>query len=173
MKPGLICMAAHSGRAIVPTAFTATRCWRIPGRWTDLVIPKPFSTVFMLGGHPIYVPKDATHRELTRCLLKVQADMDCLTGLARLLAERKCRTADEIAAIMAPGDESAKAPLNGPASGLRVLPRMALRGTNKGPINAITRIEARIRVTRVSPSGPGGRAVLILARSVAADRCRG
>jgi lysophospholipid acyltransferase (LPLAT)-like uncharacterized protein len=101
VKPGLILMAARSGRAVVPTAFAATSCWRIPGRWTDLVVPKPFSTAYALGGQPIYVPKEATDREFTKCLLQVQAEMDRLSGLAEELARRRCRTPDEIATVLA------------------------------------------------------------------------
>jgi lysophospholipid acyltransferase (LPLAT)-like uncharacterized protein len=108
-KPGLILIAARSGRAIVPTAFAATSCWRIPGRWTDLVIPKPFSRVYALGGQPIYVPKEANQREFTQFLFQVQGEMDRLNGLAVVLAQKKCRNATQIEAVVAAGRESAKA----------------------------------------------------------------
>jgi lysophospholipid acyltransferase (LPLAT)-like uncharacterized protein len=105
VKPGLVLMAARSGRAIVPTAFVSSRCWRIPGRWTDLVIPKPFARAYALGGRPIYVAKDATQREFTLSLLEVQAEMDRLSALAAELARRNCRTDAEIAAVLTDSQE--------------------------------------------------------------------
>jgi lysophospholipid acyltransferase (LPLAT)-like uncharacterized protein len=82
IKPGLAYLASRSGRPIVPTAFSAVRCWRIGGSWTDLMIPKPFSRVFAMTGEPITVAPDATDEELAECGRKVQAEMDRLADLA-------------------------------------------------------------------------------------------
>lgn len=58
LKPGIIFLASHAGRPIIPTAHAASRAWRIRGSWTDLMIPKPFSNVYMVAGEPIHVPPD-------------------------------------------------------------------------------------------------------------------
>src|SRR5690606_30728097 len=44
-KVGLVFLASRAGRSIVPTAFSAVRSWKIPGKWTSLVIPRPFTTI--------------------------------------------------------------------------------------------------------------------------------
>src|SRR6476620_8824708 len=59
-KVGMIFLASRSGRSIVPAAFSCARSWRIRGKWTDLVIPKPFTTVYAISGRPISVPVDAS-----------------------------------------------------------------------------------------------------------------
>jgi len=85
-KLGMVFLAAHSGRAIVPSAFAAAKCWRLQGTWTDFAIPKPFTTMYALTGKPIFVPPDATREELLAVELKVQSEMDRLTSEAEQLA---------------------------------------------------------------------------------------
>jgi lysophospholipid acyltransferase (LPLAT)-like uncharacterized protein len=87
--PGLIFLASRSGRAIVPTAFSSVRSWRIPGKWTDLEIPKPFTTVYALSGAPIPAPPDASRELLAEIQCHVQGEMDRLTLQAERLADGK------------------------------------------------------------------------------------
>jgi len=87
-KLGLVFLAAHSGRAIVPSAFAAAKCWRLPGTWTDLAIPKPFTTVYAMTGKPISVPHDATREALLAIEVVVQSEMDRLSDEAERLAHR-------------------------------------------------------------------------------------
>ena len=93
IKPGLVFLASRTGRPIVPTAFSAVRSWRIPGSWTDLMIPKPFSRVYALTGDAICVPRDADARELAECQRAVQAEMDRLADLADELVAAKGKPA--------------------------------------------------------------------------------
>jgi lysophospholipid acyltransferase (LPLAT)-like uncharacterized protein len=85
-KLGLVFLAAHSGRGIVPTAFSATRFWKVPGSWTDLAIPKPFSRVYALSGTPIFIKPDATAPEMTNALARLQLEMSRLGEQADKLA---------------------------------------------------------------------------------------
>jgi lysophospholipid acyltransferase (LPLAT)-like uncharacterized protein len=85
-KVGLVFLASHSGRRIVPTAFSAARYWKIPGRWTDLMIPKPFSSVYALSGEPIFVKPDATAAELDGALNNLHSEMSRLGEQADQLA---------------------------------------------------------------------------------------
>jgi lysophospholipid acyltransferase (LPLAT)-like uncharacterized protein len=85
-KLGLVFLAAHSGRGIVPTAFSAARYWKIPGRWTELTIPKPFSRVYALSGAPIFIKPDATALEMSDVLESVQLEMNRLGQQAEALA---------------------------------------------------------------------------------------
>ncbi len=89
LKPGMVFLAARCGRSIVPTAFSSVRCWRFRGKWTDLSIPKPFTTVYALSGPPIPVPREATEAELANIGVHLQSEMDRLTAEADQLALRK------------------------------------------------------------------------------------
>ena len=82
LKPGLVFLASRTGRAIVPTAFAASRGWSLRGSWTNLVIPKPFSTAFAITGDPIEVPPDAGREEIAVFESRVQGEMDRLAALA-------------------------------------------------------------------------------------------
>jgi len=86
MSTGTVFLASRSGRAIVPTAFSCERSWTIRGSWTGLVIPKPFSKVFLLAGDPIEVPVDLSRDKLTQYAAQIQGHMDRLDAQARRLA---------------------------------------------------------------------------------------
>ena len=72
LSAGVVFLAAHSGRAIVPAAFTCESGWRFGVGWTDLLVPKPFSKVYLLTGEPIRIPPDA---DLQSELARVQTAM--------------------------------------------------------------------------------------------------
>jgi lysophospholipid acyltransferase (LPLAT)-like uncharacterized protein len=79
---GIVYLSSRSGNAIVPTAFACSRCWRIHGSWTDLVIPRPFSRVILLAGDPIHVPPALSPRQLSQYVLQLQSEMDRLDRVA-------------------------------------------------------------------------------------------
>jgi lysophospholipid acyltransferase (LPLAT)-like uncharacterized protein len=87
MSMGIAFLASRTGRAVVPTAYSCVRCWRIRGSWTDLVIPKPFTKVFLLGGKPIRVPPDLESGQLQPYVDQIQAEMDRLNEAAELLSD--------------------------------------------------------------------------------------
>ncbi|HUG92527.1 MAG TPA: lysophospholipid acyltransferase family protein [Planctomycetaceae bacterium] len=78
LKDGIVFLAAHSGRPIVPTATACRRGWRIRGSWTDLLLPRPFTTVFAIAGSPIDVPPDLTREQLADYTSRLQTAMDRL-----------------------------------------------------------------------------------------------
>ncbi len=86
MSTGTIFLASRSGRAIIPTAFACESSWAIRGSWTNLVIPKPFSKVFLLAGDPIEVPADVSRDNLTQYAAQIQGQMDHLDAQAQRLA---------------------------------------------------------------------------------------
>ena len=88
MSVGIAFLASRTGRAVVPTAYSCARCWTIRGSWTDLVIPKPFTKVFLLGGKPIKVPADVETSQLQQYTDRIQAEMDRLNTAAELLSAR-------------------------------------------------------------------------------------
>ncbi len=78
MQSGIVFLASHTGRAIVPTAYACIRSWRIKGNWTDLLMPKPFTKIFLLAGEPVKVPPDLSREEVARYSALVQDAMDRL-----------------------------------------------------------------------------------------------
>jgi len=93
LKLGIAFLAAHTGRAIVPSGFAATRDWKIPGSWTNLSIPKPFATVYIMTGEPIPVPREASREVMAAILAQVQGEMDRLTEACEQLAHPNVATA--------------------------------------------------------------------------------
>jgi lysophospholipid acyltransferase (LPLAT)-like uncharacterized protein len=85
LKPGIVFLASHSGRKIVPTAFTCRRSWSIKGNWTDMLLPKPFTRITVVGGQPLEVPENLSREGLAEYLGKLTALMqDCEQKAKRL-----------------------------------------------------------------------------------------
>lgn len=78
MKAGAVFIASQLGRRIVPSAYSATSAWRPKGNWTDMLIPKPFSTVYVAMGTPIEVPGELPRDQLDRYVELVQQRMNQL-----------------------------------------------------------------------------------------------
>ncbi len=78
MKSGIVFLASHSGRSVIPTAFSATSYWKFQGSWTSIWIPKPFSKVFYLVGEPITVPENLSRDQLNDYTELVQEKMEDL-----------------------------------------------------------------------------------------------
>ena len=85
MSRGAVFLASRSGRALVPTAFACERSWNIPGSWSELVIPKPFSKVYLLAGDPIKVPADLSRDQLSQFAAQFQEQMDRIDARAHRL----------------------------------------------------------------------------------------
>ncbi len=96
MKEGIIYISSRSGRPIVPTAITGNRCWSLRGDWTDLLIPQPFSRVFLIAGRPVEVPPDLPREQFAEYARLLQAEMDRLDGIAALIAAGDDSVADQI-----------------------------------------------------------------------------
>jgi lysophospholipid acyltransferase (LPLAT)-like uncharacterized protein len=87
MKPGAVFLASQTGRRICVTAFACRRGWRFVGGWTDLLIPRPFTTIYMLAAPPLSVPPDLSRDELDRYTERVQMMLDDLYAEAERLAK--------------------------------------------------------------------------------------
>lgn len=78
LKAGAVFVASQLGRKIVPSAYAATRAWRWKGSWTDMLIPKPFSTVYVVLGTPIDVPAEINREQIDLISQRVQQAMDAM-----------------------------------------------------------------------------------------------
>jgi hypothetical protein len=82
VKEGIIYLASQTGRPVVPAAFSARSAWRPRGRWTDMVVPRPFSRTYVIIGSPIAVPAGLSREELEPYRQQVQRAMDAVTDEA-------------------------------------------------------------------------------------------
>ncbi len=80
VSEGIIFLAAKTGSGIVPTAFVCHNSWRVPGNWTHLTIPKPFSKVTLRAGEPIYIPADVKRADRPEFVRQIQQAMDRLNA---------------------------------------------------------------------------------------------
>lgn len=83
LKQGCVFVASQLGRSLLPGAFVVTRAWRPKGKWTDLLIPKPFSTVYVVMGEPIAIPADLSREQRDHYIALTQQAMDRLNEQAQ------------------------------------------------------------------------------------------
>lgn len=81
MKDGITYVSARTGRPVVPVAVKATRCWKIPAGWSDIMVPKPFSRVIGVTGKAIHVPADSSREQIAEYTARIQDEMDRLDAL--------------------------------------------------------------------------------------------
>lgn len=98
LKPGAVYLASQTGRKICVGAYVCCRGWRIQGSWTDMLIPKPFTTIYLLTSEPIAVPPDLSREQLQHYVGVVQTALDDLNSEA----ERVLRGAAASTAAPAP-----------------------------------------------------------------------
>jgi lysophospholipid acyltransferase (LPLAT)-like uncharacterized protein len=87
VKDGILFLASVSGRGIVPVTFAARKCWRPKGKWTDLVIPYPFTTVWLESSEPLYIPPGLTRDQLVPYRAQLQQILDDLSAHTEALAK--------------------------------------------------------------------------------------
>lgn len=89
LKPGAIFVASQLNYRILPGACSATRAWRLKASWTDMLIPLPFSTVYIAMGSPIEIPAQLSKDQLRHYTAEVQRQMDLLNEQIENLARGK------------------------------------------------------------------------------------
>ena len=86
VKDGIVYLSSQSGLPIVPVAISCSWAWRPKGRWTDMLIPMPFSQLYILGGEPIRVPQNLKPQELGPYRDQLQQAMNKMQQLADRIA---------------------------------------------------------------------------------------
>jgi lysophospholipid acyltransferase (LPLAT)-like uncharacterized protein len=77
LQPGVILAAQLTGAPILPVVAGCTRAWW-PEGWDRFCIPKPFASVTVLYGEPLYVPRDAGPAELDQCAADLEQTLNAL-----------------------------------------------------------------------------------------------
>lgn len=64
LKRGVLTAAQMTGLPLMPMTGSASRAWWFES-WDRFLVPKPFATLFVRYGQPIYVPRDSTEEKLS------------------------------------------------------------------------------------------------------------
>jgi len=75
LKEGIVFLASQSGRRIVPVTARCKRYWRFQAKWTDMLIPKPFTRVLIVTGEPICIPSGLSREQIKEQAKRVEQIM--------------------------------------------------------------------------------------------------
>lgn len=89
LKNGIVYLASQTGRKIVATAYDCARCWKIQGSWTDMMIPKPFTRIVVVGSEPMEIPPNLSREGLEVQKARLQLEMQRLADEAARLLGRE------------------------------------------------------------------------------------
>ncbi len=81
-QPGAIWLAQETGSPLVPFHLEASSAWHVRS-WDRTQIPKPFSTVAIAMGEPIYLPKDRSDAAIEAGRRELEARLQALERRAR------------------------------------------------------------------------------------------
>ena len=84
-QPGAVWLASETGNPLLPFHLEASSYWSLKS-WDATQIPKPFSTVALVVGEPIEVPKGASNGALEETRTDLERRLASLEARARDLA---------------------------------------------------------------------------------------
>ena len=87
MKEGVIFIASRSRRPLVPCGMATSNAWAIKGSWTDLTVPKPFSTIVMIAGTPVLLSEDLERDQMAVCGEALTREMSRLDEVAERILQ--------------------------------------------------------------------------------------
>lgn len=76
-KPGIMRMAAETGHAVLPIAPMPSRYWEF-NSWDKMRLPKPFATIDVYYGEPIWVPENPSEAESAAILEQISQQTTAL-----------------------------------------------------------------------------------------------
>jgi lysophospholipid acyltransferase (LPLAT)-like uncharacterized protein len=85
-QPGAVWLARTTGNPILPFHLEASSHWTVRS-WDRTQIPKPFSTVALVVGEPIDVPKGSSDDELEVLRRELEQRLAALERRARALVK--------------------------------------------------------------------------------------
>jgi lysophospholipid acyltransferase (LPLAT)-like uncharacterized protein len=91
-QPGAVWLAKATGNPVVPIHLEASSHWTLRS-WDRTQIPKPFATVSLAVGEPLYVARDADDAALESARLEVERRLSEVEDVAMALARTAPRAA--------------------------------------------------------------------------------
>ncbi len=86
-QPGAVWLAKATGNPVVPIHLEASSHWTLRS-WDRTQIPKPFATVSLTIGEPIYVPRDADGGAVEQARAELERRLAELEGRAASMVQR-------------------------------------------------------------------------------------
>ena len=87
-QPGAIWLARATGNPVLPFHLEASRHWTLRS-WDSTQIPRPFSTVALVVGEPLYVARETPEAGLEQMRLELEARLATLEARARAVVNRE------------------------------------------------------------------------------------
>src|SRR5688572_29202390 len=85
-QPGAVWLSKATGNPLLPFHAEAASCWTLQS-WDRTQIPKPFTTVAMAIGEPIYIPRESDEAALEQWRQRLEQSIaECRQRCADLLA---------------------------------------------------------------------------------------
>jgi lysophospholipid acyltransferase (LPLAT)-like uncharacterized protein len=79
-KPGALLVARLTGHPIVPVAAGISRAWNL-GKWDRFLVPKPFATVKIAYGTPMFVPRREEDESTEDIVGRLEQELERLSRL--------------------------------------------------------------------------------------------
>lgn len=73
-QAGAIYIAMRTGHPLLPVTSAAWPCWTL-NSWDRFIIPKPFSSIIVKLGKPVYVPPDLDEKQREEYRLRLEKEM--------------------------------------------------------------------------------------------------
>jgi lysophospholipid acyltransferase (LPLAT)-like uncharacterized protein len=83
-QPGAVWLAKATGNPVLPFHLEAGRSWTL-GSWDRTQIPKPFTTVSLVVGEPLEVPRDADESGIEQARRTLEARLGTIEARALAL----------------------------------------------------------------------------------------
>ena len=83
-QPGAVWLAKATGHPVMPIHFEASTHWTL-GSWDRTQIPKPFATVSLAIGEPLYIPRSADDNAVEAARQEVERRLRALEARAHEL----------------------------------------------------------------------------------------
>ena len=93
VQPGAVWLAKLTGNPVVPFHMEASKAWNLKS-WDRTQIPRPFATVSLVVGAPIYVSSDADDAAIESKRAEVEAALRALERKAMGLLTTQSLTPD-------------------------------------------------------------------------------
>lgn len=87
-KAGAVWLACATGSPILPFHMEADRAWTL-GSWDRTQIPRPFSTLSVVIGEPLFVPRETTEEGIEAHRRLLEDRLAALAARARQMAGRE------------------------------------------------------------------------------------
>jgi len=89
VKKGIILLAKHTGKPILPILFKCNHSIVFKKSWDNFFIPYPFTKTVMIYGRPIYIPKDINKEDIGKYCYILKQELESIEQQAEKIMSIK------------------------------------------------------------------------------------